>query len=160
MRYRSRVERLKTLFERVIGPVQRISPLRTDNQLGSNAGLPSRARRLLLRSRGPFARPFRRLCIMATYVILSTFTEKGIGSVKQTTKRADAARAAAKEVGVNLREVLWTQGQYDVVSIVEAPDEAAVAAFGLSLAGAGNVRSQTLRAFTKDEMEKILAKVA
>jgi uncharacterized protein with GYD domain len=97
---------------------------------------------------------------MATYVILSTFTEKGIGSVKQTTKRADAARAAAKEVGVNLREVLWTQGQYDVVSIVEAPDEAAVAAFGLSLAGAGNVRSQTLRAFTKDEMEKILAKVA
>jgi uncharacterized protein with GYD domain len=97
---------------------------------------------------------------MATYVILSTFTEKGIGSIKQTTKRADAARAAAKEVGVNLREVLWTQGQYDVVSIVEAPDEAAVAAFGLSLAGAGNVRSQTLRAFTKDEMEKILAKVA
>lgn len=97
---------------------------------------------------------------MATYVILSTFTEKGIGTVKQTTKRADAARAAAKEVGVNLREVLWTQGQYDVVSIVEAPDEAAVAAFGLSLAGAGNVRSQTLRAFTKDEMEKILAKVA
>jgi uncharacterized protein with GYD domain len=97
---------------------------------------------------------------MGTYVILSTFTEKGIGSVKQTTKRADAARAAAKEVGVNLREVLWTQGQYDVVSIVEAPDEAAVAAFGLSLAGAGNVRSQTLRAFTKDEMEKILAKVA
>jgi uncharacterized protein with GYD domain len=97
---------------------------------------------------------------MATYVILSTFTEKGIGSVKQTTKRADAARAAAKEVGVNLREVLWTQGQYDVVSIVEAPDEAAVAAFGLSLAGAGNVRSQTLRAFTKDEMEKILSKVA
>jgi uncharacterized protein with GYD domain len=97
---------------------------------------------------------------MATYVILSTFTEKGIASVKQTTKRADAARAAAKEVGVNMREILWTQGQYDVVSIIEAPDEAAVAAFGLSLAGGGNVRSQTLRAFTKDEMEKILAKVA
>ena len=97
---------------------------------------------------------------MATYVILSTFTEKGIASVKQTTKRADAARAAAKEVGVNMREILWTQGQYDVVSIIEATDEAAVAAFGLSLAGGGNVRSQTLRAFTKDEMEKILAKVA
>jgi len=96
---------------------------------------------------------------MATYVVLSTFTEKGIASIKQTTKRADAARAAAKEVGVNMREILWTQGQYDVVSIIEAPDETAVAAFGLSLAGAGNVRSQTLRAFTKDEMEKILAKV-
>ncbi len=97
---------------------------------------------------------------MATYVVLSTFTEQGIRSVKQTTKRADAARAAAKEVGVNMREVLWTQGQYDIVSIIEAPDETAVAAFGLSLAGAGNVRSQTLRAFTRDEMEKILSKVA
>ncbi len=96
---------------------------------------------------------------MATYVILSTFTDQGIRSVKQTTKRADAARASAKELGVNLREVLWTQGQYDVVSIIEASDEAAVSAFGLSLAGAGNVRSQTLRAFTKDEMEKILTKV-
>ena len=96
---------------------------------------------------------------MATYVVLSTFTEQGIASIKQTTKRADAARAAAKEVGVNMRDILWTQGQYDVVSIIEAPDETAVAAFGLSLAGAGNVRSQTLRAFTKDEMEKILAKV-
>ena len=96
---------------------------------------------------------------MATYVILSTFTDQGIRSVKQTTKRADAARAAAKELGVNLREVLWTQGQYDVVSIIDAPDEAAVTAFGLSLAGAGNVRSQTLRAFTKDEMDKILTKV-
>jgi len=97
---------------------------------------------------------------MATYVVLSTFTEKGIASVKQTTKRADAARAAAKEVGVNMREILWTQGQYDIVSIIEATDEVAVAAFGLSLASAGNVRSQTLRAFTKDEMAKILAKVA
>jgi uncharacterized protein with GYD domain len=97
---------------------------------------------------------------MATYVVLNTFTEQGIRSIKQTTKRAEAAQKAAKEVGVNLREVLWTQGAYDVVAIIEAADDAAVAAFGLSLAGAGNVRSQTLRAFTKDEMDKILAKVA
>jgi len=97
---------------------------------------------------------------MTTYVILSTFTDQGIRSVKQTTKRADAAKVAAKELGVTLREILWTQGQYDVLSIIDAPDDAAVAAFGLSLAGAGNVRSQTLRAFTKDDMEKILAKVA
>jgi uncharacterized protein with GYD domain len=96
---------------------------------------------------------------MATFVLLSNFTDQGLRAVKQTTKRAEAARAAAKEVGVNLREIFWTQGQYDVVAIVEAPDESALTAFGLSLAGAGNVRSQTLRAFTKDEMEKILAKV-
>jgi uncharacterized protein with GYD domain len=96
---------------------------------------------------------------MATYVVLSTFTDQGIKSVKQTTKRAEAAKSAAKEVGVNLREVLWTQGQYDVVTIIEAPDETAASAFGLSLASAGNIKSQTLRAFTKDEMDKILAKV-
>jgi uncharacterized protein with GYD domain len=96
---------------------------------------------------------------MSTYVVLNTFTDQGIRAVKQTTKRADAARAAAKELGVNLREILWTQGQYDMVAIIEAPDDAALTAFGLSLAGAGNVRSQTLRAFTKDEMDKILAKV-
>jgi len=97
---------------------------------------------------------------MPTYVILSTFTDQGIRSVKQTTKRAEAARTAAKELGVNMREILWTQGQYDIVSIVEAQDETALTAFGLSLAAAGNVRSQTLRAFTKDELDKALAKVA
>jgi len=96
---------------------------------------------------------------MATYVVLSTFTDQGLRGIKQTTKRAEAARAAAKELGVNMREIFWTQGQYDVVAIIEAPDETSLTAFELSLAGAGNVKSQTLRAFTKDEMEKILAKV-
>ena len=96
---------------------------------------------------------------MATFVVLSTFTDQGIRTIKQTTRRAEAAKASAKELGVTVREVFWTQGQYDVVALVDAPDEAAVAAFGLNLAGGGNVRSQTLRAFTKDEMDKILAKV-
>ncbi|HEX6708339.1 MAG TPA: GYD domain-containing protein [Albitalea sp.] len=97
---------------------------------------------------------------MASYVVLSTFTEQGLRSIKQTTKRAEAARSAAKEVGVTLREIFWTQGQYDVVAIIDAPDETSLTAFELSLASAGNVKSQTLRAFTKDEMEKILSKVA
>ncbi|WP_280152695.1 GYD domain-containing protein [Piscinibacter sp. XHJ-5] len=97
---------------------------------------------------------------MATFIVLGNFTEQGLRAVKQTTKRAEAAQAAAKEVGVTMREIFWTQGQYDMVSIVEAPDEAALTAFGLTLAGAGNVRTQTLRAFTKGEMEKILTKVA
>ena len=96
---------------------------------------------------------------MATFVILSTFTDQGIRSVKQTTQRAEAAKAAAKKVGVEMREIFWTLGQYDVVAIVDAPDEAAVTAFALTLAGAGNVRSQTLRAFSKGDMDKILEKV-
>jgi uncharacterized protein with GYD domain len=96
---------------------------------------------------------------MATYVVLGKFTDQGLRAVKQTTKRAEAARAAAKELGVTMREVYWTQGQYDIVTLIDAPDETALSAFELSLAGAGNVRLQTLRAFTKDEMDKILAKV-
>lgn len=96
---------------------------------------------------------------MATFVVLGNFTDQGLRAVKQTTKRAEAARAAAKELGVTMREIFWTQGQYDIVSLIEAPDETSLTAFELSLAGAGNVRIQTLRAFTKDEMDKILAKV-
>lgn len=96
---------------------------------------------------------------MATYVVLGTFTDQGMRNVKQTTQRADAARGAAKELGVNMREIYWTQGQYDLVTLVDAPDETSLSAFGLKLASAGNVKFQTLRAFTKDEMDKILAKM-
>ena len=96
---------------------------------------------------------------MATYVVLATFTDQGIRNVKQTTQRAAAAREAAQRLGVNMREIYWTLGQYDVVTLVEAPDETSLAAFGLSLASAGNVKFETLRAFNRDEMEKVLAKM-
>lgn len=96
---------------------------------------------------------------MATYVVLATFTDQGIRNVKQTTERAEAARAMAQKLGVTMREIYWTLGQYDLVTIIDAPDEAALTAFGLSLGSAGNVRSQTLRAFNKDEMGRILAKM-
>ena len=96
---------------------------------------------------------------MATYVVLATFTDQGIRNVKQTTQRAAAAREAAQKLGVNLREIYWTLGQYDIVTLVEAPDETSLAAFGLSLASAGNVKLETLRALNRDEMEKVLAKM-
>ncbi len=96
---------------------------------------------------------------MATYVVLATFTDQGIRNVKQTTERAEAARGMAQKLGVTMREIYWTLGQYDLVTIIDAPDEAALTAFGLSLGSAGNVRSQTLRAFNKDEMGRILAKM-
>src|ERR1700741_2894134 len=57
---------------------------------------------------------------MVTYVGLMTFTEKGIQTVKDSTKRAAAAREAGKKFGVNMREVLWTMGEFDLVSIIEA----------------------------------------
>jgi uncharacterized protein with GYD domain len=97
---------------------------------------------------------------MATYIVLSSFTDQGVRNVKDTTKRADAVRELAKKFGATAKEIFWTLGRYDVVAIFEAPDDASMTALGLALGAAGNVRTQTLRAFTKEEMNGVLAKLA
>jgi uncharacterized protein with GYD domain len=96
---------------------------------------------------------------MLNYVVLASFTEQGIRNVKETTKRADLARETAGKFGVKMREIYWTQGQYDIVTLCEAQDEASIAAFGLALSSAGNIRFETLRAFSRDEMNGILSKL-
>lgn len=96
---------------------------------------------------------------MATYIVLANFTDQGIRNVKETTKRADAVKEAAKKFGAILKECFWTLGNYDLVLIFEAPDEASMAALGLSVGAAGNVRTQMLRAFSKEDMNGILAKL-
>jgi uncharacterized protein with GYD domain len=96
---------------------------------------------------------------MATYITLMNFTDQGLSSIKDTVKRADAAKKIAREYGVTFKSIHWTQGQYDVVCELEAPDEQSLSAFGLALASMGNVRGQTLRAFTADEMKAVLAKL-
>ncbi len=97
---------------------------------------------------------------MATYIVLSTFTDQGIRNVKDSTKRADAVREMAKKFGVTAKEFYWTLGSYDVVAIFDAPDDASITALGLALGTAGNVRTQTLRAFSRDEMNGVLGKLA
>ena len=57
---------------------------------------------------------------MATYIVLNTFTDQGIRNVRETTNRADAVRDMAKKFGVTVKEVYWTLGSYDVVTIFEA----------------------------------------
>ena len=96
---------------------------------------------------------------MPTYIFLGNFTDQGVRNVKETTKRVEAVRAMAKKLKVTVKEAYWTLGQYDVVTILEAPDEAAVTALGLSIGALGNVRTQTLRAFTADEIGPILNRV-
>jgi uncharacterized protein with GYD domain len=91
--------------------------------------------------------------------MLANFTEQGIRNVKDTVKRAEAFKEAAKGAGVTVKDLYWTLGQYDVVATAEAQDEMAITALGLSLAKAGNVRTQTLRAFAVKEMTEILGKV-
>lgn len=97
---------------------------------------------------------------MGTYIALSSFTDQGIRSIKDTTKRADAVREAARKFGASMPQLYWTLGKYDLVAIIEAPDDESATAFALAIAGAGNIRMQTLRAFNKDEMNGILGKMA
>jgi uncharacterized protein with GYD domain len=97
---------------------------------------------------------------MATYIMLANFTDQGIRNVKDTVKRAEAFKELAKGAGVTVRELSWTLGQYDIVAIADAPDDTAVTALGLTLGKSGNVRTQTLRAFSAEDMNKILSKVS
>ncbi len=96
---------------------------------------------------------------MATYVLLLNFTDQGIRNVKDTAKRAEAFKKIADKAGAKVKEVYWTMGQYDGVLIFEAPEEATATALGLSLGSLGNVQTQTLRAFSAEEIGRILAKM-
>jgi len=96
---------------------------------------------------------------MATYIWVGNFTEQGMRSIKDTTKRADAVKEAAKKFGVTLKDMYWTMGQYDMVAVFEAPDDMSISAFGLGVGMAGNLSGQTLRAFNKDEMNTMLGKL-
>jgi len=98
--------------------------------------------------------------ITGTYISLLRFTDQGIRSVKDTTKRAEAVAEGAKKFGARVTQLYWTMGSYDLVSVVEAPDDESATAFCLALGAQGNVHTQTLRAFSKDEMNAILAKMA
>jgi uncharacterized protein with GYD domain len=96
---------------------------------------------------------------MPTYVTLSNFTHQGMVNIKDTTKRAEAFKNLAIQLGCTVREIYWTQGQYDAVMILDAPDDAAVTALAMSVGKLGNIRTNTLRAFTAAELAPILDKL-
>ncbi|CAM2172164.1 Glutamine synthetase and cystathionine beta-lyase binding protein [Paraburkholderia sacchari] len=96
---------------------------------------------------------------MSTYVVLAQFTDQGIRTVRNSAQRAGQAAEMAKTFGCEMREIYWTLGKYDIVTIVEAPDEQSFMAFGLALGSLGNIRTQTLRAMSKDEFGTVLGKL-
>lgn len=96
---------------------------------------------------------------MPTYVTLGNFTDQGIKAVKDTVKRSEAFKTLAKKHGCTVKDIFWVHGHYDIVTIVEAPDDAAVTSLAFALTKLGNVRSHTLRAFSAAELAKILEKV-
>jgi uncharacterized protein with GYD domain len=97
---------------------------------------------------------------MPTYIVLGQFTDQGIRNIKETTKRAQALKDMAQKFGTTVNAVYWTLGQYDIATIVEAPDDTSVNALLLSIGALGNVKTQTLRAFSADEMDRILGTTA
>jgi uncharacterized protein with GYD domain len=96
---------------------------------------------------------------MATFIVLGCFTDQGIRSVKDTAKRAEAFKEKASKIGATIKDVYWTLGQFDVVAVCDAPDDATASALVYSLASQGNVRTQTLRAFSQAEIGPILGKM-
>ena len=96
---------------------------------------------------------------MATFISLLNFTEKGIRNYKDSAQRADIFTSMAKKAGVKVKDIYWTIGAYDIVLVLEAPDDETIAAVMLGLGSIGNVKSQTLRGFNSDEMREIIPRV-
>ena len=95
---------------------------------------------------------------MATYVVLVNWTDQGIAGFKGTTDRVDHEAEIRKRAGVELKEIYWTQGPYDLVAIIEAPDDESVAARCSESRPTGALE-RNARAFDRDEYERILAKL-
>jgi uncharacterized protein with GYD domain len=96
---------------------------------------------------------------MARYVTLLQFADQGIRNIKDTIERGDTAAAEAEKMGMKVIEEFWTMGAYDAVVVVDAPNDETVSAFMLKIGSLGNVKSHTMRAFRREEMEGILAKI-
>jgi uncharacterized protein with GYD domain len=93
---------------------------------------------------------------MPRYVVLYKFTAEGAKTIRDTVKRARQTREEHEKRGFKVQTILWTQGPYDIVSIIDAPSEEAMMGAMTHVVTAGNVSSTTMRAFDDKEMEAIL----
>jgi uncharacterized protein with GYD domain len=96
---------------------------------------------------------------MPTYVSLLNFTDQGIRTVRDTLDRAEMAAEMAQNHGANMIQLYWTVGPYDIVLIIEAPDDESATAFLLEAGSMGNIRSTTLRAYDREEMRGIIERL-
>ena len=92
---------------------------------------------------------------MPTYIVLANFTEQGVRNFRDSPQRADAAAAFMEGLGGRMVDIHWTVGLYDLVVVVEAPDDETVSAMMLGIASQGNVRTTTMRAFSREEFTRV-----
>ncbi len=93
---------------------------------------------------------------MASYIVLLKWTAQGVGSVKESPKRLDVGRKNFKKFGVKIKDTYLTMGRYDLVCLVDAPDDDSFARAMLTLGSLGNVQTETLKAFSEAEFRKIV----
>lgn len=93
---------------------------------------------------------------MSSYIMLANYTDQGIRNVKESPKRATAARDLAKKCGAEMKDLYLTVGTYDLVVLLEAPNDEAIAKFALKLGSLGNVRTTTLKAFDERQYRTII----
>ena len=96
---------------------------------------------------------------MPTYVVLMNWTDQGVRTARDTVRRREQADALAEKHGARIEQVYWTVGPYDLVTIVEAPDDESATAMLLELGSAGNLRTTTLRAYGSEEMSRIIERL-
>ena len=93
---------------------------------------------------------------MPTYVVLLNFTQQGVQTIKTAEERSGDVTAAIEAAGGKVLSLHYTMGQYDAVSVIEAPSDEVVTGLALGAAGRGNIRTETLRAFTPEEFFRIV----
>ena len=94
---------------------------------------------------------------MPTYISLEKFTPQGVKEIKDGPARVEAYRALCKKMGAELKSFHLTMGRYDIITIVDAPDDATMAKISLAVSSLGNVSMETLRAFDESEYRDIIA---
>jgi uncharacterized protein with GYD domain len=95
---------------------------------------------------------------MPTYIALIDWTGEGVRGFRDSVDRYEAAQEQLQSMGVNFTNIYWTLGNHDIVGILEAPDDESAAAALLAVAGQGSIRSQTMRAFSAEEMRGVIGK--
>ena len=93
---------------------------------------------------------------MPTYIVLVNYTQQGIEAIKESPGRVDQVRGLMKSMGGAMPTIFLTMGRYDLVAITEAPNDEAAAKAALIIGKGGNVRTETMRAFTEEEMKTLV----
>ncbi|MBV8915544.1 MAG: GYD domain-containing protein [Acetobacteraceae bacterium] len=97
---------------------------------------------------------------MTTYVVLANWTDQGVRNIRDSAKRWDAAKRMLQDMGGSIRDFYMTMGEFDLIVVYEAPDDAIAARFTLMLGGLGNVRTKTLKAFPEQAYREIVNSLA